>query len=134
MAKTKVASRKVTYTVAYTTVYCVDIDSPSGIGDHQLHWDRNGKEVSAKNDREAQLASLSPEFRRTVGCHCSSARGSVVGIIKKVFERTADGFERTTETNVPLPKNERCPCGKRYWPVKGERPCHQLLEAEHVGN
>lgn len=119
-------TRKVSYRIAYAYPWCFDDDSPSGIGDHQVNWTRTGKDIDVRTDREAQLASFGPEFHGSVGCHCSNARAHPTAIIKTVVERTADGFERTTQTKVPLPRSRECACGKVYWPVKGEKACHEL--------
>jgi hypothetical protein len=117
----------VRYVVHYRYPWDDEDDSPSGIGDHMLAWGDAHKDITASTDVEAQLASLSDEFRQPCsGWHFREQRAFPVKIVKHVHEETADGFVRDTELEVPLPRSERCPCGKVYWPVNGEQACHSL--------
>lgn len=121
--KTNVA-RAVTYKVHYRYPWCFD----DGGMYHDENWSDSSRVIEAKNDREAQLASLANEFHGKE--HCYHGRSAYpVRIEKTVRERNAESWERTTVTDIPLPRRKKCPCGKDYWPIHGEKPCHKLRTA-----
>jgi hypothetical protein len=92
-----------------------------------LNWYVFSKDIEAKTDKEAQRASLGDDFRRKEICY-HGRFSHPIKIIKTVVEMTLDGFRRVTVSEVPLPTKKRCPCGKDYWPVLDEKPCHSLVE------
>ena len=111
--------RNVLYIIHYKYSWVFDDDSPSGIGDHITNWSATNEVLEATTDREAQLASMASKFHDNDHL--------ITGIEKVVHEVTSDGFERTTTSKVPLPHSKTCPCGKVYWPIKGETACHELI-------
>lgn len=121
VAQTNVASKEVTYKIHYKSPSCYD---DGGLG-HDEFWSDSSKLVDAKTDKEAQIASIGDEFHTKEYCHhgrcCRPTK-----IEKIVVETTADGFSRTTISEVPLPIARRCPCGKTYMPILGETACHEL--------
>ncbi|MBI2035601.1 MAG: hypothetical protein HYT12_02870 [Candidatus Liptonbacteria bacterium] len=119
-----VIERKVTYIVQYSYPACRDDGDPDGF--HDIFWLKSSIKVDALNDQEAQLASMGNESHREEVCY-HGRRANPSAIIKIVEELTKDGWERRTESEVPLPRLEQCPCGKKYWPIKGERKCHELV-------
>lgn len=112
-----------TYSVEVSVPWCFDDGHPV----HDQGWEKKIEPIEANSDREAQLLSLElrkPEF-------CYHGRYSITHrIIKTVREVTEDGFERETSYDIPVPRKKKCPCGREYWPVKGEEACHAIVPAD----
>lgn len=120
--KTKVKRKVVSYKIYFTYPTCFDDGGPF----HDEYWSNSSKDIDAKTDKAAQLASLGEEFHKKEHCrHGRYARPTKIE--KTVVETTADGFERTTTTEVTLPRSRRCDCGVSYMPIRGETACHTLV-------
>lgn len=115
-------TRTVTYTVHYRYPWCFD---DGGIG-HDLCWDNSSKAIEAADDQQAQLVALeTKEFHAEEHCY-HNRRAYVVKIVATVYETMPGGWSRTRTYEVPQARGHKCPCGKVYWPVRGEQACHAL--------
>lgn len=118
---TQQIGRKTVYTIHYRYPTCYD----DGLPFHDEFYNDAAKVVEVKTDSEAQVASLADEFHRKEYCY-HGRHSYTTKITKKVTETAEDGWVRVTESEVPRPTKKRCPCGQQYWPVLGEKPCHEL--------
>ena len=115
-------SMTVSYQIAYSSPTCFD---DGGISHDQYYSDYTDK-ITAASDEEAQRISLSDKYHRRE--YCRHGRHShTTGITKTVTETTEDGWERVTTTAVPLPTKKWCACRREYWPILGEKACHELV-------
>lgn len=124
---TKISERMIQYFVLYNYYSCYD---DGGIG-HDTSVGSSSISIDVSTDIEARLAAqdLARAYsKKAKGCHCHPGPSYVTGVFKKIYEKTEDGFERREEVTLKLPKIEKCPCGKTYTPLRGEKACHELKE------
>lgn len=112
----------ITYIVHYKYPWCYDDD----FLEHDQNWGDSFKVVEVDNDHDAQIASMSDEFRKPEYCY-HGRNAYPFKIVKRIYEKTEEGFERTIEEEIPLPQRKRCVCGVYYWPIRDEKPCHELV-------
>lgn len=121
----KIVSSTIQYKVRFKYPYCYDDGGPV----HDQLWGDDWESVEAETDEQAQIASLDDRFWKKSLCWCRGNTTSyTTSILKQTHEETDDGFVRDIVEEIPLPRNKRCACGKRYWPILGEKPCHELVE------
>ncbi len=103
--------RTITYRVEIGDFVHYDCYNYQRLMDKHPVWKRK-EVVEAKNDREARAAAtrLQPKLREIGSlrkhkqCPQHGLGIEVIGLTKVVKEKTADGWERTTELPVSLPK------------------------------
>lgn len=114
-----------TYSIEYMYQSCFD---DGGLG-HDITDHTAEVKIEADSDESAQIISLGEGgWRRPKHCYDQAYGPSPTRIVKRIHEETEDGFTRDTTEYVPLPRNRQCPCGNRYWPIRGEKACHELVE------
>lgn len=116
-----------TYRIHYVYFGCFD-------DGYQLEHDLSTHETSIvladiSSDIQAQLVCIDPSKPWWEKEHCYHGRVSYPTKIVKIVHEEKDGWERTTETTIPIPKVKVCVCGRKYWEVKGERACHKVVPA-----
>ena len=128
--KTKISERTVEYFALYSYWSCYD---DGGIAHDTSLCHSTVKLISTKEvAARIEAQDLGWEYAKSKKfCHCHPGPKFVTGVLKKVYERTEDGFERRTEERLLLPQAKECPCGKKYIPLRGETPCHELTEVKN---
>lgn len=124
IATFEVVERTVTYRVHYTYPTCFDWGGVTHDQGFQDTWEK----VEAESDKDARLATLDEKYNKKELCY-HGRRSRPRFVEKIVHERAANGWERTTTEKLKVPRPKLCPCGKEYWPIRDEKPCHSLVEA-----
>ena len=120
-------TRNVKYEAEYHYWSCYD---DGGLG-HDISSNKATTTLKSTNDKDARIEAQNADReyqKRGKSCHDQPGPPYVVKVIKTVHEKTDDGFERTTKIDLSLPTIKRCPCGKSYVPLRGEKACHELRE------
>ncbi|MEX0877388.1 MAG: hypothetical protein WDZ40_00820 [Candidatus Spechtbacterales bacterium] len=117
--------KKVEYIIEVLVPVCYD----DGSEWHNTYYMIEHKKMDVKTDEDAQVDFvINSTFYEKESCRHGRI-SNPQRIFKNVYEKTEDGFERSQKIEVSVPRSEKCPCGKIFWPIIAEKACHKSLHA-----